>query len=119
MIDQGIGLVLTPRKVRALAVDLGLSLVSGATVETEAGDLQPSIDLMSARPFLPDDSTLFDLRAMHATLDPLDIEFARAALRETLLESGSDPASSPQLSRSSTTSRSNRWCPTPHCGPDC
>ncbi len=91
VIDQGIGLVLTPRKVRALAVDLGLSLVRGVTVETVAGDLQPSIDLMAARPFIPADPALFDLRTMHATLDPLNIEFARAALRETLLEAGSDP----------------------------
>lgn len=91
VIDRGIGLVLTPRKVRALAVNLGLSLVRGAAVETIAGELQPSIDLMSARPFLPQDPSIFDLRAMHATLDPLDSEFARAALRETLLEAGADP----------------------------
>jgi hypothetical protein len=89
VIDQGIGLVLTPRKVRAIAVDLGLSLASVST-DPIAGDLHPSIDLMPARPFLPSDSRLFDLRAMHPTLDPLDTEFARAALRESLLASGVD-----------------------------
>ncbi len=92
VIDTGIGLILTPRKVRALAVDLGLSLVSGTEEEADAGELLPAIELLPARPFLPSDPSLFDLRAMHPTLDPLDTEFARAALRETLLQSEIDPA---------------------------
>lgn len=89
VVDVGIGLVLTPRKVRAIAVDLGLSLASEPPV-TPAGDLFPSIELIQARPFFPSDPTLFDLREMHPTLAPLDAEFARAALRETLVASGVD-----------------------------
>ncbi len=86
VIDRGIGLVLTPRKVRALAVDLGLSQQAPASVESPTGDLQPAIELLPARPFLPADPSIFDLRSMHPTLAPLDTEFARAALRESLLE---------------------------------
>ncbi|MEZ4533140.1 MAG: hypothetical protein R2855_19255 [Thermomicrobiales bacterium] len=89
-IDEGIGLVLTPRKVRAIAVDLGLSLAPTAPAGIGVGDLAPSADLIADRPFLPSDPALFDLRSMHPTRDPLDIEFARAALRESLLGAGVD-----------------------------
>jgi hypothetical protein len=90
VIDEGIGLVLTPRKVRALAVDLELSLAVDETA-LPLGDLDPSIDLIAARPFLPADISLFDLRSMHPTLAPLDAEFARAALRESLVRAGTTP----------------------------
>ncbi|TXG81534.1 MAG: hypothetical protein E6R14_07710 [Thermomicrobiales bacterium] len=92
VIDQGIGLVLTPRKVRAIAVDLGLSLASGSATSPAPGDLAPSVDLIAARPFLPSDPRKFDLRWMHATLDPIDAEFARAALRESLIDADIDTA---------------------------
>jgi hypothetical protein len=91
VIDRGIGLVLTPRKVRAIAVDLDLALGRGSS-DWSQGDLAPSIELMSSRPFLPADLSMFDLRSMHPTLDPLDTEFARAALRESLLDAQLDSA---------------------------
>jgi len=91
-IDQGIGLVLTPRKVRALAVDLQLSVVTGQTVSDEPGALAPSLDNVSDRPYLPTDSSIFDLRSMHPTAAPLNEEFSRAALREALTRSGTPAA---------------------------
>lgn len=87
-IDEGIGLILTPRKVRALAIDLQLMLTAGPIIAYESGDLSPSADQLAARPFLPSDLSLFDLRSMHPSPEPFDTEFSRAALRESLLRSG-------------------------------
>lgn len=86
-IDAGIGLALTPRKVRTLAIDLQLSVVTGETTAYQPGDA-PTLDNLADRPYLPADLMLFDLREMRPTAAPLDAEFARAALRESLLRSG-------------------------------
>lgn len=88
VIDRGIGLVLTPRKVRELAIDLQLSLVTGERIPFQSGDEVPSSDNFTSRPFLPVDLSLFDLRSMKPTPAPFDTEFSRAALRESLLHSG-------------------------------
>jgi hypothetical protein len=87
-IDRGIGLVLTPRKVRALAIDLQLSVVTGQTATYEPRPDAPALDNLAERPYLPSDSSLFDLRAMKPAAKPMDGEFARAALREALVRSG-------------------------------
>ena len=47
---------------------------------------------MSDRPYLPTDSSIFDLRSMHPTAAPLNEEFSRAALREALTRSGTPAA---------------------------
>jgi hypothetical protein len=88
VIDQGVGLVLTPRKVRALAADLQLSLVIGEQNTVSPSADLPTIDTLSQRPFIPTDPTLFDLRSMRPNAAPLDEEFARAALRESLVRAG-------------------------------
>ncbi|HET9662542.1 MAG TPA: hypothetical protein VFP05_19595 [Thermomicrobiales bacterium] len=87
-IDRGIGLVLTPRKVRALAIGLQLSVVTGQTISYEPGAAAPSLDNLIDRPYLPAHGALFDLRAMNPGVKPMDEEFARAALREGLLRTG-------------------------------
>jgi hypothetical protein len=92
MIDRGIGLVLTPRKVQALAIDLQLSVVTGQTMSYEPGTVAPSLDNVSDRPYLPTDSSIFDLRSMLPTGAPMNEEFSRAALREALTRSGATPA---------------------------
>jgi hypothetical protein len=92
VIDQGVGLILTPRKVRALAVDLQLSLTAGSDESYEPGEPALSPDRLASRPFRPSDSSVFDLRSMRPAPTPLDIEFARAALRESLLQAGLDEA---------------------------
>ena len=88
VIDRGIGLVLTPRKTHALAIDLQLSLVAGELDPDLPGDALPSPDTFTDRPFVPADPSLFDLRSMTPAPVPLDVEFARAALRESLVRSG-------------------------------
>lgn len=87
-IDQGIGLILTPRKVRALAIDLELSIVAAEDISSEWKLAPTPGDSLDSRPFVPGNPALFDLRSMHPTRSPLDVDFARAALRESLLASG-------------------------------
>lgn len=88
VIDQGIGLVLTPRKVRLLAADLQLSLVTGESNSLSPGYRATTLDDLADRPFLPASTEIFDLRSMHPAAAPHDKEFARAALRESLLRAG-------------------------------
>ncbi len=88
VIDQGIGLVLTPRKVRALATDLQLSLVIREPPPILSAAIPPPPNDLTSRPFVPTDSTRFDLRSMRPTATPFDTEFSRAALRESLVRSG-------------------------------
>lgn len=90
-IDRGIGLVLTPRKVQALAIDLQLSVVTGQTVSYEPGAVDPSLDNVTDRPYLPTDSSIFDLRSMLPTGVPMNEEFSRASLREALTRAGASP----------------------------
>lgn len=92
VIDDGIGLILTPAGVQALAIDLQLSLTLGSTEPEPTGDLVPAPGLLPSRPFLPSDLSMFDLRYMKPAPQPLDAPFARAALREALLRSGSTSA---------------------------
>ena len=93
VIDQGIGLdadaAKSPRarrRPRALARHRESTMTGSPAISIRPSTCFP------ARPFLPDDLSLFDLRAMHPTLDPLDAEFARAALRESLIGAGVDSA---------------------------
>jgi len=88
VIDQGIGLVLTPRKVRALANGLQLSLVVDEPPPILSEVIPPPPVDLTGRPFVPTDPTRFDLRAMRPTAAPFDTEFSRAALRESLVRSG-------------------------------
>lgn len=88
VIDQGIGLVLTPRKVRALATDLQLSLAVDEPPPILSEAIPPPPVDLTSRPFLPSDPTRFDLRSMRPTAAPFDTEFSRAALRESLVRSG-------------------------------
>lgn len=87
VIDRGIGLVLTPRKTHALAIDLELWLQADAPDTYRPGDFTPSAGRLIDRPFLPADPALFDLRSMRPAPAPFDTEFSRAILRESLVRS--------------------------------
>ncbi len=88
VIDRGIGLVLTPRKVRALAIDLQLSLLAEGTVAPGTGRPLTALDDLTSRPFLPSAPGLFDLRSMLPARQPFDAEFSRASLRGALSRAG-------------------------------
>jgi hypothetical protein len=89
VIDRDVGTVLTPERVREIAITLGL----GITVKVDEGTVPGSNPAsLGERPFQPGDPTDFSLRGAEAQATPPTAEEAKSKLRSALKRAGANGA---------------------------
>lgn len=94
VIDRDAGTVLTPKRVRDLAITLGLGMTGAVTESTLPGTEPTSLADRPYQPFNPGD---YDLREAKPQARPLTIDESKSKLRSALKRAGASAAERSRL----------------------